>query len=231
MRRDVVQQLRSDNATDWAVALGVPLLALLFCGIAAITGLDQTARDEGSDFAGAPASIFCGVIFSGSVLLTFFAAWTMRNHTCRILMRHSEQLLQQIQESAMPQASTPDPDVVSSDAAAELASSPARAIRELGLHFGTWSLPLREGTAPLAFRVLKVAFNTLVVIVWLLGPLLMPNVSPPQPTILPAGVLLWTLCGYLSFNMGYRIGVRHALRANLKLLGVDPTSGAVLPLG
>jgi hypothetical protein len=218
MRRDVAQQLWFDNATDLAAAVAVPGLLLLLCGITALIGLDQSAQVDDAPYPLSSASLFCFVITVCALANTLLAAKVQQAHAGRVLQRHAERLRLHLREPHLPRVEMWY--ALPGGSAATLADSPARVVRDLGLRFGIWSRVLREDSAPLALRLPKVAFNTLVVALWVLGPLAMPNINPPQPSLLPAGILLWTLCGYLSFNMGYRIGVRRALYANLALLGV-----------
>lgn len=220
MRRDIAQQLRFDNASDLAAAVGVPLLMLLLCGVTALIGLDQSAQLDGEPYPLGQASLFCTVMTAGSLVHTLLAAWVMQAHAGRVLQRHAERLRQHLQELALPRV-----DMwytLPAERAAALADSPAQVVRDLSLRFGQWCRVLREVSAPPAFRLPKVAFNTLVSVFWLGLPLTLG----PQDTLLPAGILLWTLSGYLSFNMGYRIGVRRALLANLALLGAMPAQDA-----
>jgi hypothetical protein len=243
MRPDVVQQLNFDNATDWAAAVGVPLLPLVYAGIVVLTGQQRVLHEAGVPFSAVRDTLFCCITALCCVFVTLLAAEAMRGHAGRVLRRNGVQLKQMLQEHAAPDAcwlfvrfppgpivldateqaaSETEQPVAGTDGSADAASAAmevAKGIRDLGMRFGQWCQLLHEASAPLEFRIVKVIFSTLLIPSWLIA-IVMSNV----PSMAPTAMLLVTISGYMSFNMGYRIGVRWALRANLKLLGVPPPS-------
>lgn len=223
MRRDVAQQLRFDNATDWAAAVGIPLLPLVYCAVVAIAGLEPGLRAAGdTSFSIAHASWFCFGNALWWLAFTLIAALSTQDHANGVLQRHSAQVKQMLQERSAPEAYQPldagHPRTTVRDTSGQETISAVQSIRNLSLRFGQWCRLLKEQAAEAAFQILKKIFRTLIVVAWILLPISITSVQ----TMLPAALLVVTVSGYMAFNIGYRIGVRWALQSNLELLGVAP---------
>ncbi len=222
MRRDVLQQLKFDNATDLAAAVAVPLPSLLYWLVVLAWGLEPGLREDGLRFSLGGEILFCLSVACGNLLVTLLAATEMQTYTADMLHRCSAQLPQLLYEFCAQPAEQTEA-AAGAEAAIPSAAVPAgpeagaRCVRELGLRFGQWCRYVNMKPAPADLQLIKSVFNAFVIIGWLVYPLV---VSPSIPTMALEWLLLLTISGYMSFNMGYRIGVRRALGANLPVLGV-----------
>jgi hypothetical protein len=151
MRRNVAQQLRFDNATDWAAVVGVLLLPLIYCAVVVAAGLEPGLHESGVPFSADHASRFCIANAICWLAIMLIAAWSTRGHAYRVLRRHSAQLKQMLQEHVAPEAYQPldsfPTSLIVSDTAKQGTVKVADGISDLGLRFGQWCRLFKEQTA------------------------------------------------------------------------------------